>query len=191
MGRILCLGDSNTYGYDPRSTFGSRYPRSVRWTGLLESAGHTVINCGENGLSIPRQRDLPVMSSLIRRFCPLDAVTVMLGSNDLLCGATAEEAGERMEIFLRCVLKNAGEARILLIAPPPMESGEWVSGPALMDESRRLADVYRNLAVRLGTGFADAGQWGTSLAFDGVHLLPEGHAAFARGVLKALEGGRS
>ena len=26
MKRILCFGDSNTYGYDPRSYFGSQYP---------------------------------------------------------------------------------------------------------------------------------------------------------------------
>ena len=31
--RVLCFGDSNTYGYDPRSFFGGRYPG--RWTDLL------------------------------------------------------------------------------------------------------------------------------------------------------------
>ena len=29
--------------------------------------------------------------------------------------------------------------------------------------------------------------WGVALTFDGVHFLPEGHAAFARGVGDALE----
>ena len=37
--RILCFGDSNTYGYDPRSYLGGRYPASVRWTALLKTAG--------------------------------------------------------------------------------------------------------------------------------------------------------
>ena len=49
--KVLCIGDSNTYGYDPRSYFGSRYPAEVRWTGRLE--GHKVINCGMNGLAVP------------------------------------------------------------------------------------------------------------------------------------------
>ena len=31
--RLICFGDSNTYGYDPRSFFGGRYPG--RWTDLL------------------------------------------------------------------------------------------------------------------------------------------------------------
>ena len=29
--RIVCYGDSNTYGYNPRSYLGGRYPEAVRW----------------------------------------------------------------------------------------------------------------------------------------------------------------
>ena len=28
--KILCYGDSNTYGYDPRAYLGGRYPKAVR-----------------------------------------------------------------------------------------------------------------------------------------------------------------
>ena len=28
--KVICFGDSNTYGYDPRSYFGGRYPRDSR-----------------------------------------------------------------------------------------------------------------------------------------------------------------
>ena len=40
--RLLCYGDSNTYGYDPRSYLGGRYPQSVRWTALLRDMGGTL-----------------------------------------------------------------------------------------------------------------------------------------------------
>ena len=49
--KILCIGDSNTYGYDPRSYLGDRYPAEVRWTDRLENC--EVINCGVNGMTIP------------------------------------------------------------------------------------------------------------------------------------------
>ena len=52
--RLLCFGDSNTYGYDSRSYLGERYPESVRWTALLNAGGWKVINKGENGRSIPK-----------------------------------------------------------------------------------------------------------------------------------------
>ena len=34
MKSILCYGDSNTYGLMPDSP--DRYPRDVRWTGILQ-----------------------------------------------------------------------------------------------------------------------------------------------------------
>ena len=186
MKRILCFGDSNTFGYDPRSRFGSRYPADVRWTGLLQSAGREVANCGQNGLCIPREPQFPAVADLLRRI-PSDVVTVMLGSNDLLCGASAEEAAARMEALLRCMKENGGGSKILLIAPPPMQLGDWVQTQELINESARLGGLYRALAEKLGVAFADAGEWDVALTFDGVHFSPEGHAAFAKGLIHTLE----
>ena len=33
--KVLCYGDSNTYGYDPRGFFGDRYPAECRWVDIL------------------------------------------------------------------------------------------------------------------------------------------------------------
>ena len=186
MKRILCFGDSNTFGYDPRSYFGSQYPADVRWTGLLQNAGWEVANCGQNGLCIPRESQLPAVTDLLRRV-PSDVVTVMLGSNDLLNGASAGNTAERMMALLRCMVESAGEAIILLIAPPPMRFGDWVQTQELIDESIKLGGLYRQLAEKQDVAFADAGEWGVELSFDGVHFSPEGHAAFAKGLIHTLE----
>ena len=51
---VLCYGDSNTYGFDPRSWLGERYPADVRWTGLLaRKTGWTILEEGQNGRQIP------------------------------------------------------------------------------------------------------------------------------------------
>ena len=42
---VICFGDSNTYGYDPRSWLGDRYDPQNRWVDIL--AGKT----GWNGFS--------------------------------------------------------------------------------------------------------------------------------------------
>ncbi|MDE7262820.1 MAG: arylesterase, partial [Oscillospiraceae bacterium] len=76
---------------------------------------------------------------------------------------------------------------VLLIAPPPMELGAGVSDPKALDESRRLACRYKNLAQKLGIRFADAGIWEVGLAFDGVHFSDMGHRAFAAGIQKTLK----
>lgn len=186
MKRILCFGDSNTYGYDPRSYFGSQYPLGVLWTGLLQNAGWEVVNCGQNGRCIPREPQLPAVTDLLRRVAA-DVVTVMLGSNDLLNGATAEETAEHMEALLRCMKENTKTANIILIAPPPMQPGDWVQTQKLIDESKRLGELYHTLADEMGVAFADAGEWDVALTFDGVHFSPEGHTAFAEGLIHILE----
>lgn len=53
-GTLICYGDSNTYGYDPRDTNEGRYPKEVRWTGILDTeTDWKVENHGVNGRSIP------------------------------------------------------------------------------------------------------------------------------------------
>lgn len=185
--KLICLGDSNTYGYDPRSYLGGRYPAQSRWVDLLaEATGWQAINEGENGRQIPR-REIELQS--IRRLLgntPDALLLVMLGTNDLLCGADAQTVAERMDAFLTALPFDP--ARTLLIAPPPLRRSEWVTEAATVEASRRLAACYRALARARGTGFADAGAWQVELAFDGVHFSEAGHRAFARGLARHLEG---
>ena len=176
--RLVCFGASNTYGCDPRSFFGGRYPG--RWTDLLAAeTGWEVVNLGQNG------REIPVgagnLAGLLRQD---DLLVVMLGSNDLLCHPrfTAGDTAARMEGFL----KTLPPCRVLLVAPPPMVTGDWVTEERLLSESAALAGEYESLARRLGFGFTDAGQWGVELAFDGVHFTDAGHRAFANGIQEVL-----
>ncbi len=188
--RILCFGDSNTYGYDSRSCLGGRYSVSVRWTGLLNAAGWTVINKGENGRCIPRlDADTRELGKTARR-AEADMVAVMLGSNDLLQHPrpSAKVCTERMERFLTTLLEEVPvSCKVLLIAPPPMKAGVWVDDFGTLEESQRLTGSYEALAQRLGIPFADAGAWNVELTFDGVHFSETGHRAFAEGMRSTLK----
>ena len=189
MRRILCYGDSNTYGYDPSAYLGGRYPEDVRWTGLLKRAGWVVVNEGQNGREIPtREWEIQAAVRAVERAAPLQVIAVMLGTNDLLQNPAfkAEDVTERMERFLRNILPNQSDERVLLLAPPPMRPGEWVCEARLLTESARLSGCYRRLAETLGVGFADAGEWNVEVSFDGVHFSEAGHAAFAEGLRKRL-----
>ena len=185
-GTVVCFGDSNTYGYDPRSLLGDRYPKSVRWTGILDSSGSwSVTCCGQNGREIPT---LPAhwepLCRLLEQTQP-DVLMVMLGSNDLLCrpGFTAEHVAARMEAFLTVL----AHPRTLLISPPAMVPGSWVTEERLLTESARLAGCYEALAGKLGCAFADAERWEIGLTFDGVHFSEDGHKVFARHIAETLD----
>ena len=185
--RILCFGDSNTYGYDPRSYLTAHYPEDVRWTGLLPR-DWTVFNEGLNGREIPGEAQWPDLDALFAQAAPLDVLTVMLGTNDLLQHHrwTPADVAARMEAFLLHLRQRFPETRLLLIAPPPMVQGTWASSEADLQRSRLLTDCYRDLSRRLGIDFADAGDWQVALSYDGVHFLPEGHQAFAAGLTQVL-----
>ena len=174
---IICFGDSNTYGYDPRSYLGSRYDSHSRWVDILvEETGWTVCNMGQNGREIP--------SSAPSFLADTDLLIVMLGTNDLLQGRSPEQAAGRLERFLSGV--SLDRSRTLLIAPPPVTLGEWVPSPQLIDGSRAFARLSQSMAERMGIRFADAGTWDIPLTYDGVHFTEQGHKAFAAGLLEEL-----
>ena len=184
--RILCFGDSNTYGYDPRSYFGDRYPAQDRWVDILaQQTGYDIRNEGQNGREIPRRAyELNPFRLALSQHQPLDLLIILLGSNDLLQGAAPIETAARMENFLNQIPLDRDQ--VLLIAPPPMKRGAWVMDDRLITASTELAHQYRTLAQKTGIRFADAGCWGIDLTFDGVHFSETGHKAFANGIRAVL-----
>lgn len=174
--RILCFGDSNTYGFDPRSYSGDRYPAEDRWVDILtKQTGWEIINTGANGREIPRNS---YALRLLNEHAPVDILLVMLGTNDLLQGASASETAVRMEAFLTLILPYCN--RILLAAPPPMKRGAWVPSNELVTESIRLAEEYNLLAEKLNIPFVDTRHWNIELTYDGVHFTEAGHHMFAK-----------
>lgn len=176
--KIVCYGDSNTYGYDPRGYSGGQY--DAPWPEILsKKLSCTVLNWGVNGQEIPtRAVSFPADTDLL---------IIMLGTNDLLQSWTPEAACGKMEQFLKSITLNRD--KILLIAPPPMKRGQWVTNQALIDASIALAKHFHNLAERLDVRFLDAGEWNIPLAYDGVHLTEEGHRAFSQRLIKHLQKG--
>ena len=170
--QIVCIGDSNTWGYDPRGFGGGRYPAAVRWTARLDDCSEWFIhNLGENGREIPHSEfALRLLGQQLDTLAPFDGICLMLGSNDLLCGASPAAAAARMENLLD---------PLLLFAPPRFCPGTWVTEERLIDASARLAGLYRTLAQDRAVTFADAGEWDIPFAFDGVHFTEEGHVKFA------------
>ena len=175
--RIFCLGDSNTFGYDPCSFWGEPYPEEVRWTGRVNPEKYEMLNYGQNGLCIPGPGAWDAVAALIRSEKP-DRLLILLGTNDLLQGASAEETARRMEAFGRAMREACPELPVLLIAPPRLNRGTWVEERA-RKESESLGKCYRETAARLGFDFADAGRLPLPTAFDGVHLTEEGHRMLA------------
>lgn len=174
---VICYGDSNTYGYDPRSWMGDPYDENSRWVEILATkTGWSVRNFGQNGRTIPTSP--PTFPE------ETDLVILMLGTNDLLQGLSPEQAVHKLEdLLIRLPLRRD---QLLVIAPPPLAFGDWVSTQQLVDHSISYAQLCQVLADGLGIPFANAGNWDITLAYDGVHFTPQGHRAFAHRLLEVL-----
>ena len=151
---------------------------------LARQTGWEIRNEGQNGREIPsRPFQYQRAGELLTQSAP-DVFAIMLGTNDLLRGFTAMETCSRMEACLRYLQPKCG--RLLLIAPPPMKRGAWVTEENLIAESVKLAESYQALSQKLGIAFVNAGQWNVELTFDGVHFTEAGHRAFAEGLYAYL-----
>jgi len=177
--KILCFGDSNTYGYDPRSFFGERYPADQRWVDLLAGKlGCEAVNAGENGREIPNQNyQLHSFDRLLSGQLPVDLLILMLGTNDLLQGNSVEAVCDRMAYFLEHIALE--RSKTLLIGPPLLTRGAWVPADELVGAAAALNRRYKFLSEYYGVHYADTSQWDIPLTFDGVHFTGEGHRLFA------------
>ncbi len=200
MKTILCYGDSNTYGYDPRN--GGRYPKELRWVTLLsESLGsdYEVISEGLNGRTTAYDRPdavwkngLPYLLPCFGTHKPVDTILFMLGTND--CNAdlhlTAEDIAAGMEKLIITVKENAMdiqgfEPEMIIIVPAPMRhelSGtalEWQLDQYSVEKSYAIAPLYSALAEKYGCGFLDTTGKIEVTPIDCEHLTIEGHRQLA------------
>ncbi len=175
--KILCYGDSNTYGYDGTDPFGGRLPESARWPELLcRSLGCDCLNCGLNGRRVPRfPRSVEADLRLLSRAREGDLILVMLGTNDLLCGAEPADTAGHMRDFLGRLKDAKPGCALLLAAPPPAA----VEGEDFSPAFTALAEAYGALSRELGIFFADTTAWDIPAVGDGVHFSGRGHRLFA------------
>ena len=180
MKRLLCFGDSNTYGYAP---YDGRYAAAIRWSGILAerlAPDWQLIEAGLNGRTIaafdplwPEKNGAEILPAYLRRYAPLDLLLLMLGSNDALY-APAEDVADAMDGLLAVARREAPGCRLLLLAPPAPAGDVWRSAVV-----QALPPLYRVLADRYGAVFADTNLWQPPLAEDGCHLAAAGHRVFA------------
>lgn len=199
MKTILCYGDSNTYGL--MSDLVSRYPREVRWTGILQKKlgeEYYVIEEGLGGRTTiwddpveeyknGKKYLLPCLDS----HKPLDLIVIMLGTNDLKSRFSVSpfEIGTAMENLIKTILKSdAGidfePPRILLVTPVPIHSvGRTMDLdqmlPNMEKRSQALEYYYRDIAKRYHVEYLNPGGEVEVNETDGIHYTEKGHAQMA------------
>ncbi len=205
---LVCFGDSNTHGSVPMTNPDDirRFGPDERWTGLLATdlgpgwrlheeglPGRTTVH--PDPIEGTHMSGLAAVPIIVGSHSPIDAMVVMLGTNDLKTrfsvGPSDIAAG--VECLVRsirtfCEAPGRTVPRILLVAPPPiLEAGcladIFTGGRA---KSEALGPMLQRSAERLQVGFIDAADLIRSSELDGIHFDLYQHRILAAAIGDAL-----
>jgi len=197
MKNILCLGDSNTWGYTPLS--GTRYSTNERWPRVLQvnlGDKYHIIEEGLCGRTISshmqdrsQRSGQELLPAILESHRPLDLIIVMLGTNDLqhCFKLSAQEIASNIKSFCLMIKNNEfisqhnPETKILLISPAhlaelPIEDQYSFKGGQL--KSKQLAKYYSEVAADLQIEFLNANNFIKTTNIDGIHWTKEQHKKF-------------
>lgn len=203
MKRILCFGDSNTYGYIPNGI--GRYGENIRWTGRLQkklSSEAIVIEEGLCGRTTvfddalrKGRRGIEILPILLESHNPLDVVIVMLGTNDCkkVYGASANVIGRGIEQMIQQIKTALPQTKILLVSPIWLGENVWKTeyDPEFSIESveisKGLRSVYKEIAKQYNCSFLVASEVAYPSEADQEHLDENGHKELANAIYEIVK----
>ena len=205
--RVLCYGDSDTWGY----IAGTGQRREARWTAVLQQKlgdGYTVIENGLNGRTTvfdnpnnPWLNGLKGLGYTLISQKPLDIVVIFLGSNDVMY-TDAEGSAAGADELVRAILDadafcHVGQpifpngAKVLLLSPPLSAPEIKQVRPntvlaEMADELLKYADLFQKVAQERGVYFLDAKLYARSSPVDCIHIDGESHQALGTAVAEKI-----
>lgn len=204
--RILCIGDSNTWGLDPET--GLRHEE--RWTKLLQRRlpKDEIIEEGLNGRTYvfedplcPERCGIKALPMLLMSHQPIDLVIVMLGTNDLksMFRAKAKAIAYGCRSFIRTIknpyLYKYPVPEILVISPiflhDEIEEREGISGDfdhVSLVQSHLLGEQIQAMCQEYQVNYLNAADHAKASPVDCIHMDAENHRKLADAVChKILE----
>lgn len=200
MKKILCFGDSNTYGYIPNN--GARYDKNTRWTGVLSLLSHGKFEIIEDGCNNRTAFAANPAGKIFTGYEILpelltgdfDAVVLAIGINDtqFLYNLSSIEIASGVEKLINIVKVKSPQAKILLVAPSILTEDVLNGNFACLfdrtsiEKSRQLPLLYQKIAEKQNIEFLDLNSVAKTSSLDGLHYAPEQHLKIAQAIFTIL-----
>jgi lysophospholipase L1-like esterase len=194
--RVLCYGDSYTWGYVP-ATDHDRFPVDIRWTGILQKelgGGYEIIEEGLNSRTLNSEdtrkgkegrNGKEYLIPCLDTHDPIDVVILLLGTNELKdsFSASIDEIGVIIvKDYIEVILNRESQFRnttpkVILVSPPILDlsrkyAQERYSKSSL--KNKKLGVLYSEIAGQYNCDFVDSAKF-TKVGEDGVHIDKESH----------------
>lgn len=203
MKRILCFGDSNTYGYKPDGS--GRFDENIRWTARVQQRlgeDYQMIEeglCGRTSIFQDELRadrkGIDIVGTLVESHNPIDIFVVMLGTNDCKTKykATSKDIANGVEQVIKQAQARASEEmKILVISPIILGKGVGEEGYDIEFDlhseavSAGLPAEYEKMAKENQFCYLAASEYAASSVTDREHLDEEGHEKLADAIYHKL-----
>lgn len=203
MKKVLCFGDSNTYGFVPEKC--TRYDKNTRWTGVLQAlcgSDFSIIEGGCNNRTAfvdnPAGVEQTGYKILPEYFTKdyFDIVVLAIGINDLqlFFRPTLEEFEQGMEKLIKITKDLSPNAKIILVCPSKLDLAGIKSGvfsfqfdEISVEKSYHLPQIYKKLAKKHACKLVDLNEIVKVSPLDGLHFSAESHKTIAENLYKNLK----
>lgn len=201
MKKVLCFGDSNTYGYIPSTH--DRYDKNTRWTGVLQylcEDRFEIIEAGCNNRTAFCDNPVGILQTGAKIFHEfltpdLDFIIIALGINDMQMHYkfTESDIKDGIENLINIARNIASNAKILLICPSALTENV-ISSPKFsqmfnqhsIERSYKLNKIYPIVAKEKGCKYLDLNTCTQVSPVDGLHYEPKQHKIIAEKIYELL-----
>lgn len=205
--RILCFGDSNTWGYD--GITGKRFGYKVRWPQVLQSELGSDYHIIEEGLcgrttvfNDPLNNHLnglEALEILLKTHAPIDQLIIMLGTNDTKERFSANAMNIIMGLEKLLNLAKISEAwrnevKMFILAPIIIDERIYNTefglsmGKGCARKSQKLVKYLETLSKQIGTEYFDINEFCTVNKVDYMHLDEKSHQLLGIKLSKIITG---
>lgn len=198
MKKILCFGDSNTYGYIPGS--GERYDKDTRWSGILQTLlpDHEIIEGGCNnrngfidsdgGNNLTGYKVLPEYLN-----SNPDIVILSIGINDL-----QKFYNPDIELIKQGLLKMSKQiistgAKLIIVSTPILRENilngffSFQFNEVSIKKSKLLPQIYKTISEETNSVYIDINKFVKVSEIDGLHFSEESHKIIANKIFEIIK----
>ena len=192
--KILCFGDSNTYGFNPINA--QRYNKDTRWTGILQTSlkeKYDVIEAGFNNrtcfMDNPEGEELTGYKAIKKYLSnETDILILALGINDLQKIYHHNE--ETIKNGLAKIIDIANDINKnvqIIILVPSIITADIYNGffcqlfdEQSIEESKKLNNIYQNIAKEKNCTIINLNDFVNVSSIDGIHYDENAHKTIAK-----------
>lgn len=193
MKKIVCYGDSNTYGFNPKICL--RFNEKTRWTGILKKLLANYYELVEEGLNNRKgfadnpdglkYNGLKHLPSVLEKYDDVEILVLAVGVNDLqvFYDVTQEETERALQAMIS--MAQAKNINVILVPPVILKEAIFNSffkshfNQKSIEKSKEVQSLYQKVAQKMDCYYFDFNSFVEASDTDGLHYDAQAHEIIA------------